>query len=251
MEQYYRHIRVLEEAFDSLKQASGLVDLHSVVTGIIKTTEQQASLYSHMNTLQAEIDSLEEALRFAARSMTRQRSLRDTTEQQAITIKQELSSQNESLELNIKNKENRLVKIREVLKNTFIGISVTLEQFEAREFQDIMVVNSHRDAQASRETIMSQLGELDACVTSLLTWLAYIQGQDPRPRPMVPPTKSYEALQPTIKEMLMTINGGEMESEEVRVPLKEGDFRNRARMALISQQSESTLASRRRTQTPH
>lgn len=250
LETYFRHIHVLQDAFDRLQQASGLTDLESVVTGIIKTNEQQASLYSHMNTLLAEIDSLEETLRLARSSMGRQKMLREVSEQQAHSIKEEVAGQTEALELSVVSKDKHLGRIKEQLGSAFIAVQVALEQFQAKEFQDIMVVKSHRETRASDATILGRLSELDACLTSLLTWLAYLQGHCPRPLPRMPPTHSHDTLTPSVKALLAAIQN-DIDPEDIRTPLKEGDFRTRARLALDAQQSGSTLASRRRAQTPH
>lgn len=249
LETYFRHIHVLQDAFDRLQQASGLADLESVVTGIIKTNEQQASLYSHMNTLLAEIDSLEETLRLARSSMGRQKMLREVSEQQALSIKEEVAGQTEALELSVGSKNKHLGRIKEQLGSAFIAVQAALELFQAREFQDIMLVKSHRETRASDATILGRLSELDACLTSLLTWLAYLR-RSPRPLPSVAPTRSHDTLTPSAKALLSAIQN-DIDPEDLRVPLKESDFRSRARLALDAQQSGSTLASRRRAQTPH
>lgn len=251
LEAYFRRIHVLEDAFERLQQASGLADLQSVVTGIIKTNEQHASLYSHMNTLLAEIDSLEDTLRRARGTMGRQRMLREVSEQQAQQIKEELIGQTEALTFSVAGKEKHLGSIKELLGSAFIAVQAVLEQFEAKEFQDIMVVKSHRDKRSSGDTILSRLSDLDACLASLLTWLAYLRGNSPRLLPKVPPSRSHDTLTPSVKMLLSAIHNSDIDPEDIRIPLKENDFRSRARLALDAQQSGSTLASRRRAQTPH
>ena len=61
-ENYIRYIKTLEEAFHSIEAVTGVSDITEIVTTIIKTGEQHYNLYMHMNTVSAEVDTLEEIL---------------------------------------------------------------------------------------------------------------------------------------------------------------------------------------------
>jgi oligoendopeptidase F len=61
MDQYIRNVRVIEDAFDQIKEASGISNIEEIVTTFIKAEEQNYSLYNYVNMLNTETDTLEES----------------------------------------------------------------------------------------------------------------------------------------------------------------------------------------------
>ena len=61
MDQYMRNVRVIEDAFDQIKEASGISNIEEIVTTFIKAEEQNYSLYNYVNMLNTETDTLEES----------------------------------------------------------------------------------------------------------------------------------------------------------------------------------------------
>jgi hypothetical protein len=52
---------VIEDAFDQIKEASGISNIEEIVTTFIKAEEQNYSLYNYVNMLNTETDALEES----------------------------------------------------------------------------------------------------------------------------------------------------------------------------------------------
>ena len=61
IEQYKKHMKTIEEAFDEIKKKSGINDLDEITNTFIKSEEQNYSLYNYMDSLSRNIDSLEQA----------------------------------------------------------------------------------------------------------------------------------------------------------------------------------------------
>ena len=61
MDQYIRNVRVIEDAFEQIKDASGISNIEEIVTTFIKAEEQNYSLYNYVNMLNTETDTLEES----------------------------------------------------------------------------------------------------------------------------------------------------------------------------------------------
>lgn len=61
MDQYMRNVKVIEDAFDQIKEATGISSIEEIVTTFIKAEEQNYSLYNYVNMLNTETDSLEES----------------------------------------------------------------------------------------------------------------------------------------------------------------------------------------------
>jgi hypothetical protein len=61
MDQYLRNVKVIEDAFDQIKTATGISNIEEIVTTFIKAEEQNYSLYNYVNMLNTETDQLEES----------------------------------------------------------------------------------------------------------------------------------------------------------------------------------------------
>ena len=54
MDQYLRNVKVIEDAFDQIKQATGISNIEEIVTTFIKAEEQNYSLFNYVNMLSAD-----------------------------------------------------------------------------------------------------------------------------------------------------------------------------------------------------
>lgn len=60
IEQYKKHMRMIEEAFNDIKSKSGINTLEEITSTFIKSEEQNYALYNYMDELSRNIDALEE-----------------------------------------------------------------------------------------------------------------------------------------------------------------------------------------------
>ena len=51
MDQYLRNVKVIEDAFEQIKDATGISSIDEIVTSFIKAEEQNYSLYNYVNLL--------------------------------------------------------------------------------------------------------------------------------------------------------------------------------------------------------
>jgi len=56
-----RNVKVIEDAFDQIKEATGISNIEEIVTTFTKAEEQNYSLYNYVNMLNTETDALEES----------------------------------------------------------------------------------------------------------------------------------------------------------------------------------------------
>lgn len=61
MDQYMRNVKVIEDAFEQIKQSTGITSIEEIVSAFIKAEEQNYSLYNYVNTLGSDTDQLEES----------------------------------------------------------------------------------------------------------------------------------------------------------------------------------------------
>lgn len=55
-----RNARIIEDAFEQIKEATGIQNIEEIVTTFIKAEEQNTSLYNYVNLLNQETDVIEE-----------------------------------------------------------------------------------------------------------------------------------------------------------------------------------------------
>ena len=60
IEQYKKHMKLIEEAFNDIKEKSGISSLEEITNTFIKSEEQNYALYNYLDELSRNIDSLEE-----------------------------------------------------------------------------------------------------------------------------------------------------------------------------------------------
>ena len=60
MDMYIRNVHVIEDAFQQIKQQTGISSIEEIVTTFIKADEQNYALYNYVNQLNSEIDLIEE-----------------------------------------------------------------------------------------------------------------------------------------------------------------------------------------------
>jgi chromosome segregation ATPase len=56
MDQYLRNVKVIEDAFDQIQEATGISNIEEIVTTFIKAEEQNYSLQNYVNMLNTELD---------------------------------------------------------------------------------------------------------------------------------------------------------------------------------------------------
>ena len=61
MDQYIRNVSAMKDAFDQIKEATGISSIEETVTSFIKAEEQNYSLYNYVNMLGTETDLPEES----------------------------------------------------------------------------------------------------------------------------------------------------------------------------------------------
>ena len=61
MDQYTRNVKVIDDAFYQIKEATGISNIEEIVTTFVKAEEQNHSLYNYVNMLNTETDALEES----------------------------------------------------------------------------------------------------------------------------------------------------------------------------------------------
>ena len=60
MDMYIRNVKIIEDAFEQIKEQTGISSVEEIVTTFVKAEEQNYSLYNYVNMLNSDIDMIEE-----------------------------------------------------------------------------------------------------------------------------------------------------------------------------------------------
>lgn len=60
IDQYIKNVKVIQDAFDQIKEKTSIMSIDEIVTTFVKAEEQNYSLYNYVNRLNTEKDKLEE-----------------------------------------------------------------------------------------------------------------------------------------------------------------------------------------------
>ena len=102
MDQYLRNVKVIEDAFEQIKDATGIASIDEIVTSFIKAEEQNYSLYNYVNMLGTETDLLEESNKEIKDQIDRIIQRGKMAETEKVELKQKMQNQCKELEQKIK-----------------------------------------------------------------------------------------------------------------------------------------------------
>ena len=87
---YIRNVKIIEDAFDQIKEATGISSTAEIVTTFIKAEEQTYSLYNYVNMLNSEIDMIEEQNRNIEAEIRKHEELGEMTEKEKVNMRTKL-----------------------------------------------------------------------------------------------------------------------------------------------------------------
>ena len=174
---YIRNVNIIEDAFAQIKQHTGIWSTEEIVTTFIKAEEQNLSLYNYVNTMNSEIDMIEEQNKNIAAEIKRHEELGDNTEKEKDNVKMRLQKEiQENTEMmnekdnQIKNIENQMLDIRMHVRDMvdhFKSSHFFLSVAQSMQYDDDTVFNE--------SNVILFLAELEEYISLFITFLAYKQ----------------------------------------------------------------------------
>ena len=106
MDMYVRNVHIIEDAFNQIKQQTGISSTEEIVTTFIKAEEQNYSLYNYVNMLNSEIDMIEEQNNNIKVEIQHHEQIGEMTEKEKEVVRQKLMKEIEERSTQISDKEN-------------------------------------------------------------------------------------------------------------------------------------------------
>jgi len=242
LDAYAKNVKMLGEAVEQIKEATGMPSIEEMTTTFIKSEDQHYSIGTYLNNLHAEVEVMEENLRnleIAIRSRTKHsHSTEIEVNELLVKLKAKCDKMLESYERN-RSEEEALKTDLESVKQPIINLLNLFDQ-SAFEINISIVQPSAEEELIGDDKLLLKLGELEELITNLQIFLAMKNGEGsptlvPLDLSSIPERHHSHGgrLVPNseIRSLMDLLNDVD---EDSRTPLKIDQFRERARSRLSS-----------------
>jgi hypothetical protein len=180
VDQYIRNVKLIEDAFEQIKESTGISSIDEIVTTFIKAEEQNYSLFNYVNRLGQETDQLEDTnkkIKLDIQNFKKSEQL-DELEREKHIEDMRTQITDMSSEIDNASKEKYFFKEQLGIIQNHVERMVTL--FKKSKFILAVASNmSYEDGTAFNDTnVIQYLAELEEYISSLITYQAF-KNDDP------------------------------------------------------------------------
>jgi len=175
MDQYVKNVAAMKDAFEQIREATGISSIEETVNAFIKAEEQNYSLYNYVNNLGTDTDHLEEQNREIKEQIERiiQRGKLNDEERDNMRSKMENECNNLIDSINKANAETEAA--RRMFRKVQQHVEMMVEMFKRSKFYLSVATKMNYDEGFifSESNIVSFLAELEEYICSLITYTAF------------------------------------------------------------------------------
>jgi predicted nucleic acid-binding Zn-ribbon protein len=134
MDMYVRNVHIIEDAFSQIKQQTGISSTEEIVTTFIKAEEQNYSLYNYVNTLNSEIDMIEEQNRNIEKEINRHEELGSLNDKEKENLRSKLSDQIKYQNKLTQDKQHQITTIEGQMLEIKNNVKCMVDEFKKSHF---------------------------------------------------------------------------------------------------------------------
>lgn len=134
MDTYIRNIKIIEDAFDQIKEATGISSIQEIVTTYIKAEEQNQSLYNFVNLMNSDIDVIEGQNKDIEAEIKRLEEFGEMTAQEKDQAKEKLRQEIEEKDSFMKDKEQQIQNTEDQMAQIKNYVWNMVEEFKQSQF---------------------------------------------------------------------------------------------------------------------
>ncbi|CAG9332961.1 unnamed protein product [Blepharisma stoltei] len=260
LEGYKKNIKLIKLAFREIQAATGYGNIDDIVTAFIKSEEQIHEVWQYINTLNGEIDNLEENLKEATEKIESYEKNKEKGEVKCIENKNYLDKRKQSMELKVIKKGQKfeevqaeitkllpiVKKMSNLCQSTTLPIQLTTSYVDSINFESL-----------TEDNILPILGQIEEYLSYILISVAYHKNDK---HPVLKPIaldilqeKSF-AITPTSISNIFDFKDlyEDEEIDDSRAPLPLYELKEKAKFILETKTSASSrgLLSGLRSRTP-
>jgi uncharacterized protein (DUF3084 family) len=134
MDTYIRNIKIIEDAFDQIKEATGISSIQEIVTTYIKAEEQNQSLYNFVNLMNSDIDVIEGQNKDIEAEIKRLEEFGEMTAQEKDQAKEKLKQEIAEKDSFMKDKEQQIQNTEDQMAQIKNYVWNMVEEFKQSQF---------------------------------------------------------------------------------------------------------------------
>lgn len=175
VDQYIRNVKLIEDAFEQIKESTGISSIDEIVTTFIKAEEQNYSLFNYVNRLGQETDQLEETNKKIKLDIE---NFKKNEQLDEIEREKHIKEMQKDIEI-MQDKIHKANQEKDEFKEQLLAIQKHVEKmvrlFKKSKFM-LAVANkmSYEEGTTYNETnVIQYLAELEEYISSLITYAAF------------------------------------------------------------------------------
>lgn len=174
---YVRNVKIIEDAFEQIKEATGISSTEELVTTFIKAEEQNYSLYNYVNMLNSEIDMIEEQNKMIETEINKHEELGQMSEKEKETLRQNLKKGMSDMQDQMNEKDLQIKEVEREMQAIKDSVQQMIDHFKQSQFFLSVAQSMHydEDTQFNENNVTFYLAELEEYVAILITFMAYRQ----------------------------------------------------------------------------
>lgn len=171
---YVRNVKIIEDAFEQIKEKTGISSNEEIVTTFCKSEEQNNSLINYINNLNSDIDVIEEQNKNIEAEIKRHEELGRLSLKEKSLLKLKLRQQISETKTAHKEKEAQISEVEAQMVEIKKFCQTMVGHFHESEFN--LSVSSpmqyHDDVPFNENNVTQYLSELEEYVSAFITFLA-------------------------------------------------------------------------------
>jgi chromosome segregation ATPase len=180
VDQYIRNVKLIEDAFEQIKESTGISSIDEIVTTFIKAEEQNYSLFNYVNRLGQETDQLEETNKKIKQDIENFKKSEQMEEMEREKHIQEMQNNIRDMKEHIDRANQEKDEFKDQLKTIQGFVEKMVGLFKKSKFV-LAVANkmSYEEGTTFNDTnVIQYLAELEEYISSLITYAAF-KKEDP------------------------------------------------------------------------
>jgi chromosome segregation ATPase len=175
LDKYIKNVKIIEDAFEQIREQTGISSIDEIVTTFIKAEEQNYSLYNYVNILNNDIDTIEEQNKSIASEMKKNKERSALYEKEQGILIQELKDEIESVNANMSDKDKEMEELENKMSKIQSSVQKMVTKFQESKFRPAVTqpMNYDEDTVFNNKNITLFLAELEEYISELITHNEY------------------------------------------------------------------------------
>jgi len=129
-----RNVKVIEDAFEQIKESTGITSIEEIVGAFIKAEEQNISLQNYVNTLSSDTDQLEDSNREIKEHIDNIIKRGQLSEKEREDLKRDMEEKCEAYEAEIEKANNETEQTKRMFRKMQQHVEMMVEMFKRSKF---------------------------------------------------------------------------------------------------------------------